>query len=262
MSPTQLDAIVTAGGVPEPDEPLYPYTQGKSKALLDVAGKPMIQWVLDALGGAERVRRVVVVGLSGEDSISCRKTLGFVPNQGHMLNNVRAGAQWVLGQDRSAALALVVSSDIPGITSEMVDWTAETALQTDHDFYYSIVAQAVMERTFPGSNRTYTRLKDATVCGGDLNLIRLRLAAEESELWRKVIASRKSVWRQAALLGWEPLLLMLTRQLSVKRAEKLAQKRLHIRGRAILSPFAEVGMDVDKPHQLELLSAYLAARAT
>ena len=29
-----MDAIVTAGGIPQPGEPLYEYTQGKSKALL------------------------------------------------------------------------------------------------------------------------------------------------------------------------------------------------------------------------------------
>lgn len=37
-----MDAIVTAGGIPKPDEPLYVRTQGQSKALLDVNGKPMI----------------------------------------------------------------------------------------------------------------------------------------------------------------------------------------------------------------------------
>ena len=45
-----IDAIVTAGGIPQSGDPLYAYSNGDSKALIDVAGKPMIQWVLDALG--------------------------------------------------------------------------------------------------------------------------------------------------------------------------------------------------------------------
>ncbi len=49
-----MDAIVIAGGIPEPGEPLYPYTQGKPKATLEISGKPMAQWVLDALNGAAR----------------------------------------------------------------------------------------------------------------------------------------------------------------------------------------------------------------
>ncbi|MDP2976442.1 MAG: hypothetical protein Q8N45_09575, partial [Anaerolineales bacterium] len=35
-------------------------------------------------------------------------------------------------------------------------------------------------------------------------------------------------------------------------------KRLKITGRGILCPYAEVGMDIDKPHQLEMLRADLA----
>ena len=45
-----MDAVVLAGGIPQPNEPLYSYSHGEAKALIDMAGKPMIQWVLDALG--------------------------------------------------------------------------------------------------------------------------------------------------------------------------------------------------------------------
>ncbi len=50
-----MDAIVTAGGIPLPEEPLYDATQGHPKALVDVAGKPMVQWVLDALTEARSI---------------------------------------------------------------------------------------------------------------------------------------------------------------------------------------------------------------
>ena len=48
-----MDAIVTAGGIPMPGEPLYEYTNGSPKALLDIAGKPMIQWVSKKIGYTE-----------------------------------------------------------------------------------------------------------------------------------------------------------------------------------------------------------------
>ena len=50
-----MDAIVIAGGVPKPEDPLYEYTQGQPKALLDIAGKSMVQWVLDALAEADSI---------------------------------------------------------------------------------------------------------------------------------------------------------------------------------------------------------------
>ena len=58
-----MDAVVLAGGIPREGEPLYPVSQGCPKSLLKVAGKPMVQWVLDALAAAKHVRRIFVVGL-------------------------------------------------------------------------------------------------------------------------------------------------------------------------------------------------------
>jgi len=58
-----MDVILTAGGSPLPDEALYPATRGGYKAMLEIAGKPMVGWVLNALAGAKSVNRIVVVGL-------------------------------------------------------------------------------------------------------------------------------------------------------------------------------------------------------
>jgi hypothetical protein len=100
-----MDAIVTAGGIPLPEDPLYTYTQGHSKAMLDVAGKPMIQWVLDALGGARDVDQVVVIGLTEKSGLSCAKPLSYIPNQGGMLANVLAG----IGKDQESTPAPITS---------------------------------------------------------------------------------------------------------------------------------------------------------
>ena len=68
-----MDAILTAGGKPAPGEPLYPYTQGNLKAMLDVAGKPMIQWPLDALSGSSYIDRVVITGMNATDKLQALK---------------------------------------------------------------------------------------------------------------------------------------------------------------------------------------------
>jgi GTP:adenosylcobinamide-phosphate guanylyltransferase len=256
-----MDAIVTAGGIPKPDEPLYPYTQGASKALLDVAGKPMIQWVLDALSGAKDVENVVVMGLDATSGIQCAKPLTFMPNQGSMLQNIMAGIHKVLEAHPETKHVLLVSSDIPAITSEMVDWVVETCMQTDDDIYYNVIKREVMEARFPGSKRTFTRLKDVEVCGGDMNVARAMLVHEKKDTWDKLIESRKSAVKQAMLIGIDTLLLFLLHAVTVDEAVKKVSKRLKMKGRAIVCPYAEVGMDVDKPHQLEMMRADLAKRA-
>jgi GTP:adenosylcobinamide-phosphate guanylyltransferase len=255
-----MDALVLAGGIPEPDEPLYTYTQGGYKALLEVAGKPMIQWVLDALGQSMKVDRIVLSGLNSESGLSCNKPINFISNQGPMLENIRAGVKRVLELNSQAGHVLVVSSDIPGITPGIVDWVVQTAQETNDDVYYYVIPRQAMETRYPGSKRSYTRLKDVEVCGGDINVIRSLTVTQDEELWKRLIAARKNVFKQAALLGYDTLILLLLRRITMAEAVKRASQRLRISGRGVLCPYAEVGMDVDKPHQLEIMRADLEKR--
>ncbi len=253
-------AVVTAGGIPKPDEPLYEFTRGASKAMLDIAGKPMIQWVLDALSGADTIDGVLIMGLGPETGLKCSKPFQFAPNQPSMLENIQAGIRRVLEIEPKAHHVLVVSSDIPAITSKMVDWVVNTAMETDDDAYYNVIARNVMETRYPGSKRTFTRLKDVEVCGGDMNVVRTLTVTDKDELWQKIIDSRKNVVKQASLLGFDILIRFLFHSITLKDAEQKASKRLGLKGRAVLCPYAEVGMDVDKPHQLEMMRKDLESR--
>jgi GTP:adenosylcobinamide-phosphate guanylyltransferase len=249
-----MDAIVTAGGIPLPEEPLYPATLGQSKALVDVAGKPMVQWVLDALSAARTVDNVIIVGLTDKMGLECTKKMYFVSNQGKMVENMQAGGRKVKEINPKAKHVLLVSSDIPGITGEMVDWLVNTDMQTDLDVYYHVIQREVMEKRYPGCKRTWTRLKGMEICGGDMNVARLKLLlGEDTEIWHRITDARKSPVKQAALVGFDTAFLLLTGQLTLDKAETNIMKRLNITGKAIVCPYAEVGMDVDKLFQLELM---------
>ena len=255
-----MDAVIVAGGIPQPNEPLYSYSNGGSKALIDIAGKPMIQWVLDALGDARTVDRVVIVGLTNKTGLSCKKPLSFLSNQGRLLENLKAGTARVLELHPKAQHVLFVSSDIPAISGQMVDWVVDTCLQTHDDLYYNVVRRESMEARFPTSRRTYTRLKDMELCGGDMNMARTRIVSENSEFWNKVLDARKNPAAQAALIGPDIIFKYLFGRLTIDDVIQRVADKLGIRGRAIVCPFPEVGMDVDKPHQLEIMRAYLGRK--
>jgi GTP:adenosylcobinamide-phosphate guanylyltransferase len=257
-----MDVVIIAGGIPQPGEPLYEYTQGMPKALLDIAGKPMVQWVLDALSGAERVGSIVAVGVPEDAALRYGKPITFLPNQGGLLENIRSGIHKILETNPAGGRVLTASSDVPSITPAMVDWLISTAEETDHDIYYNVIKKEVMESRFPGSNRSYIHLKDMEVCGGDMNVVHSSLVTGNDELWQRIVAARKSALKQAALLGYDTLLMLLLRIVSLQGAQNRVSKRLGLRGRAIVCPYAEVGMDVDKPHQLEIMRKDLTGRAT
>jgi hypothetical protein len=94
------------------------------------------------------------------------------------------------------------------------------------------------------------------VCGGDMNVGRIKfIVNEETGLWDKITSSRKSPLKQAALIGFDTAFLLLAGKLTLQKAEMNIMKHLNITGKAIVCPYAEVGMDVDKPHQLEIMRA-------
>jgi GTP:adenosylcobinamide-phosphate guanylyltransferase len=253
-----MDAIITAGGIPQPKDPLYPYSNGHSKALIDVAGRPMIQWVLDALGDAKKVERVIIIGLSPKNDLVCKKPLYYISNQGRMLSNIVAGVKKSLELNPKNEYVMIVSSDIPALKGEMVDWLVTTSKKTRDDLYYGVCPRDVMEKRFPASNRTYTKLKDIQVCGADINVIHVSMATEHLDTWEQLIGNRKSPFRQAAVIGLGTAFKYLTGQFTLEGLVQRVSERIGIKGRAIIWGHAEPCMDVDKPHQLEILRADLA----
>ena len=255
-----MDAIILAGGIPTSEDPLYLASNGQSKALIDVAGKPMAQWVVDALDGAKSVDRIIIVGLSADVNLRSSKPMDFLPESGGMLANLTAGVEHLQSIDPSIQQVLLLSCDIPTITPEMVDWRVQGA-DPDSDLEYSVIQKETMDSRFPTASRSYVRLQDVEVCGGDMNVIHVRLV-EDTTFWEQMVTARKRPLRQAALLGFDLLFLVLIRRITINDAVKRVSNRLGLKGRAVISPYAEIGMDVDKPHQLELVISDLSQRTS
>jgi GTP:adenosylcobinamide-phosphate guanylyltransferase len=253
-----MDALVIAGHTPGQTDPLLEYAGVENKALIPIAGKPMIQWVTDALAGSRHVERLIIVGLDQPDGVDFgRKPVVFVPDQGRLMKNLWAGAVRALQDTSDRDHILVSACDIPMITTSIVDDHIAAMLSTRHDLYYTVIDRATMLARFPASKRTYTRLRGEVVCGGDLNMAGARVIETNRELWDELLEARKSALRQAQRVGFWALLQLATRTLSIPAAERRAEKILGVKTRAVRSPHAEIGMDVDKPFQLDIVRAEL-----
>jgi hypothetical protein len=85
----------------------------------------------------------------------------------------------------------------------------------------------------------------------------MALDPDHLEMWEELIGKRKSPLRQAATIGFGTLLKVATRRITLDDLVATITERIGISGRPIIWEHAEPGMDVDKPHQLELLRADL-----
>ncbi len=240
----------------------------KNKVLIPIAGREMIRYVVEAVAGSSRVGRMAIIGLSPEE-FDVAGPVEYVPARGGIFDNIAAGIDHLLAdtdafpgqEDPDTTLILVASADVPLLTTEMVDYFIDACLSVDADMYYSVVERSVMEGQFPGAGRTFVRLRDGSFAGGDLFMLRASVIKTHRQLFRELSASRKSAWQMVRLLGPGMIVRFLTRSLTVAQAEKRVSRILDCRGKAIISPYAELGMDVDKPHQLELVCRLLGGEA-
>lgn len=253
-----MDAIITAGGIPGPTDPLYPYSQGKPKALIDIGGRPMIEWVIEALQGSETVDDVVVVGLDSSDGAALHtiRPIDFLPDEGSLVANGLAGLRWARQNRPEAEAVIGCSADIPHLTATLVDQLATACRPYDRLFYYILVTKEVMERDYPGAQRTYVPFAGGLeVAGADLFLSRLDLLDTDPQLWEKITNARKRPLQMARLVGWLTPLRLLLGRLSIEEAAAIGGRVLGADRPIglVYSPQAAVAMDGDKPHQIEML---------
>jgi molybdopterin-guanine dinucleotide biosynthesis protein A len=248
-----MDAVVLAGGKPDKSDPLYNLSGDQPKSLVNIAGKPMVQWVLDALSGSKRINTVVVIGLKENSSLTCSKPLVYVDDSGSLIGNLQLGAAHLLNLHPQESHVVSLSADIPAVTAQIIDHMVEIYSRFEFDIYYSIVSRQVMEARFRGSKRTYLKAKGIEVCGGDVNCYSKAAALDPNGLWTDLIAARKNPLKQAAIIGLDTFVLLALRLLSLEKAVERVCRKMGITGKTILTPYAEIAMDVDKPFQFEMV---------
>lgn len=262
----RFDAIVLAGYDPDQPHPLTAAQGEPHKALLTVAGRPMIDYVIEALVHSGQIDQIVIAGLEPQPSLdtlaqggACR--LHYLPNQPTLFANAYQAFEHLARLGDPDRHALLVSADVPLLTDAMVVAFLEACRPYDHDAYWGIVERGVMEATFPGSRRTYLRLVEGQFCNGELYLARISAALRQREEVRELVELRKHITRQVRKLGWGVLLRFLFRRLRIVDLLDTAQRLLGVSAAPVILPFAESGMDVDKPHQLAQVETYLRRQA-
>ena len=255
-----MDVILTAGGIPSQKDPLHTAARGGYKAMIDINGKPMIQWVLNALSSAAKIERIILVGLPPVTDLNSAKPIIIVEEQGDLLSNIRAGCHEVSSQHTGEEHVLLVAADIPLLEPHMVDWMVDQVSTSEADVNYGLVDKALMESTFPGARKNFITLKEQQICGGEMNAIRLKIAGSGDPVWQRLVEARKNPLKLASVAGYDTMFLLQLRQRTISEVEKSVQSHFGFTCRALLSPYPEIAADVDKPYQLALVKTALRKR--
>jgi molybdopterin-guanine dinucleotide biosynthesis protein A len=224
------------------------FSDGRTKALIKIMDKAMIEYVVKALKASSCINKIAVVG-SADELKPCLsgKVDHVVQGSDDLLENVLKGIQLFKADHR----VLLLTCDIPFITAEAIDHFVAECSKTGADLCYPIVAREDNEARFPGTRRTYARLKEGTFTGGNLIYVNPKVIERSMGMARQMIAYRKKPWKMCRVLGWDFVLRLALGNLTITGVEERVSGLLSISVAAIRSPYAEIGNDVDKEEDLE-----------
>jgi molybdopterin-guanine dinucleotide biosynthesis protein A len=254
-----MQCLILAGGEVSPEDPLYHYTNGRSKALIDMGGRTMLERIVDALQSSAQVEDILIVGIDPEvasqQNFLFNRPVHFVADQGSMTANMLAGVAWFRRHHPQMEVVLGCSADIPAVTGPVVDRFIDFCQPWDKAVYYCFIERETLESRFPLSRRTYSRISGREVAGGDMAIARLEVVERNQELIESLTGARKKPWQIARVVGLGMLLKFLFQRVTFEDIEETAGRILGMPTSAVLFDRAEVAMDADKPHQVELLRA-------
>jgi molybdopterin-guanine dinucleotide biosynthesis protein A len=246
---TGINAIVLAG-----DSKKGFIQEGvNNKSLLPIKGKLMVEYVIDALRESAMIDKI---SISGSSDI-LKEHLGdkvdyYMEDRNTLFDNIKAGLEPFANDEA----VLVVTSDIPMISGWMITDLVQRCTKQGGDFCYPIVEKSLNEERFPGVDRTYIRLKEGTYTGGNAVYLNPAIIDTCEEFAKKVIAFRKQPLKTGRMLGVKFLVGLMMGLLTIPEVEERVSNLLNIKASAIIVPYPEIGNDVDKPSDLEMVMQY------
>lgn len=237
-----VTAVVLAGG--DSSDPLAAHFGVPSKSFAPVAGRPLAHWVLSALTESSTVGQIVWLG-------------GLPPGLDHtpaaVLPSGRLFSDSVaLGLGAGMALApgsrlLICTGDLPWLTAAGID---DLVSRSQAALNYPVIPREAALKEFPDQKRTFVRLKQGSFTGGNLALLDPEVVPDLLLLTDRFFRSRKNPLALSSLVGVGTLIDLVRGQADLPVLERRVSGLLGHEVRAVISEFAGLGADVDRPGHL------------
>lgn len=160
---------------------------------------------------------------------------------------------------------LIATADAPFMTGESVaDFLTRSTQVQPTPFVYPIIDAKQCLAAFPGMKRTTLRIAEGKFTGGNLALLDPAFLRKSEDAIRNAYANRKNILGLGYMLGGEIIArLMFSRLipslLGISHLEAAVGRLLHSANpRAVVTPFADIGADVDRPEDIPIARRILA----
>ena len=255
-----IDAVVLAGSRPGRDA-LLGDSPVATKALLPIAGRPMLAYVTDALLAAPGIGHIRILAqdsaaLAGSPDLADlagNPRLSFLDSGAGISSSLAA----VVGVH--AAPLLVTTADNVLLTPTMIaDFLAQSS---GSDVAVAMVARDNLLARYPGSRRTWLKFRGGWWSGANLFRFGGRQVLPLLDFWSAIEQDRKKGLRIVAAFGPGLLIAALLRLVTIQQGVQRAARRFGIiDARVVAMREPEACIDADKPDDIVLIEEILAAR--
>lgn len=259
-----LTAIVLAGDRTKADSLIH-HTEAGSKAMIDLDGTPMVRRVLNSLRASRVVENIHLAGPEATEVATDAQLQGWI-DAGEVKWSAPAASPSISAykamQDLDAtASVLLTTADHPLLTPEIVDAFGRQSLADDVDVAVGLAPYALIAETYPGIKKTVLHFSDGDFCGCNLFAFITPEGRRAAKFWRRIEQERKKPLVVIGLLGWWAVIRYRLGLLSLEEALAKLSKRLGLRIRAVILPYANAAIDVDSIADLMLVKGALERAA-
>ena len=256
-----MTAVVLAGDRIKKDS-LISHTKVGCKALIDIDGIPMVRRVLGALQQSKAVFKIVLAGPEAHE-VALDKPLSELVASDEISwrapeASPSASAFHTMQSLDPETPVLMTTADHPLLTREIIDAFSRQSLADDVDVTVGLAPHALITEAYPGIKKTVFRFSDGDFCGCNLFAFLTPEGRQAASFWRKIEQQRKKPLVLIGLLGWWTVLRYRLGMLSLEEALAKLSKRLGLRVRAVILPYANAAIDVDSIADLALVNGFLA----
>jgi molybdopterin-guanine dinucleotide biosynthesis protein A len=248
-------SIILAAGR-GPDDPMAKAFDAQHKCNIPLAGKPMLQWVLDALASSQVATPYAVVI---DDPAAARdyRSIIVLP----AANSAPASALAALAKQNHFP-TLITTGDHPLLTADMIETMLQQSERSSADILVGLATQETIATRYPETKRTYFNLGGTRVSGCNLFAVMTPAGLKLLERWQDLEKNRKKPWKLVAAFGLKPIVLFAFGLLTPERAFAHLSAQLSCVVKPVFLPFAEAAMDVDKPSDHVIAERILKKRLT
>jgi len=249
LAERNIRAVILAGS--RNDGPLCEESSEAYEALIDLWGRPMLAYILDAVAESQMLRDPIVVGFESFGEALDLDGVTLVPAGESFVESITRGVD-AAGE---ADYLFFITGDVPLVTGPILDRFVRACMDTGGEFFAPAVTRGASEERFPEVQRTYARLREGELTLGNCFLGTRDCIVSLLPVLEDLYVIRKSVLRMAWTVGPIFLLKLALGRAGIADAERAFARVTGSVGHAILDADPEIALDVDKPSHLRAVRA-------